>query len=437
MKKSIIKAIAIVTGLCCLICGCGDAKTPVKDNDGKKTSVSTSGKQDLEKDEDKRVDESSQETEQEVDGFVHDWSTGHENHYGYGTVNDWNRSERLRNYVVQDQWLYYSNAYRIYKMPVGGTAADVRVVYDTGYGLYYYDSAALNIQVVGDWIYYFLESNDEVGGLYRVRTDGEMPTHLLTNDDMTYLYVGNKPQRYYYVIDERIYYIAKEKLGATADSTNFYLACKDLSSETNEVVKLMQVNEKTSIMSGFEDSVILSEPYERVGVDGTVITVFENDYRLWQEMPELILWDYEDNKPTFINMAYDIWNNAVFEWALIKHYQDGTNEKQITNSSGNVYVDVANGEYYYEGFFPFDYPKENYADSINGLYYGNKNGENRKINNDRVCQIFSGIDDYVYYDLDMLNRPLSSYEKFIERTPVKYRIKKDGTGFEEVSWMFP
>lgn len=428
--KGRLRLFLTIMCVCCLFGGCGDKSIPAKDGDNDKSSVSSSAEK-KEKDVMTQTEstDGQKEERQNEDGFVSDWKEGHENYYGYGKVEDWNRSGRLKNYVVQDGWLYYSSSDKIYKMPIGGGAKDVQTVYDAQkYGYFFsYGSDTLHIEVVEDWIYYFISYGDETGGLWRVRTDGSMPTQILCSEDMSW-HFNRTGESYYYVAGEKAYFIAKEKMGASEDSANYYLASVDIN--TSEVTKIRQVEKETGLLVGFENSIILRDPYERVDLSGNTITEFSTEYSPW----EFILWSYEDGMATFINEETDYNTNKFY---LIKHFQNGEIEKTQIDYYGNIFVDVKKGEYYYEGHFPLDFPKENYADSMMGLYYGNNKGENCKINNDCPCIIFSGFDDYVYYDTGGYG--FGNYYSYIPvtNTEIKYRVKRDGTGFEEVSWMFP
>ena len=126
---------------------------------------------------DDKNDAATQDTSE--DGFHSDWREGHENFYGYGQTEDWNRSGRQQNFIVQNQWLYYSSGSKIYKMTIGGKAADIQIIYDSK-SEYDEDLAPLRIAVAKDWVYFYRTYD----GLYKIRTDGTELRKLLDQEQM-------------------------------------------------------------------------------------------------------------------------------------------------------------------------------------------------------------------------------------------------------------
>jgi hypothetical protein len=423
----------MVLSISCLLGGCGDKKTTVENDKISQSSVSSSEKsqsQDKEKTTDKSNQGIGQDQEPEGDGFVSDWRAGNENYYGYGKLSDWNRAERLRNFVVQDEWLYYANQNIIYKMPIDGGKEDVQIIWSLGREYYQFGySDRVNLEVVKDWVYYLNES--ENGGICRVRTDGQMREVLLTKDQ-----VAMTGESVFYVVGDRIYHIAKEMKGAAAASADYYWAYYDLN--TKDVVKLKQLDENSSLQACYEDSVIISGAYVRMDLEGNIITQFAPEMQ-YDEMKQVILWEVSDGNPVFMNYSYSVsgFGFRAYPLHVRKYYQDGTVESTDIMNFGNVYVDVVSNEVICEGHYPYEIPlDDNDLEAWSGIYYGSSNGEYIKINSDCANTLFAGIGEYVYYNANGWGNNRDSYQDGYVNYPISYRVKRDGTGFEDVSWMY-
>lgn len=406
MKKIIIY---IITIMCMLVTGCNSDKNNKQSND---------------------YYEYASDPDEE---FASDWRSGHENIYGYGrTACDWNRAERFRNYVVQDKWLYYSSENAIYKMPVGGDADEVQLLYNLNFAVSPYE--AINIQVIKDWIYFCYGKNADDGGLYRIRTDGKKLTCLLSADQMNV--VGGKG---FYVAGDEIYYIERERIGVT--TSNYYLACLDLGK--NAVRRIAEVDEYGSVVAGFENSLFIegwkgNNKGVRVDFSGSVMAFYDLTYK-----DPLILYDVLDSGttgPVFLNKILHIGGTMIslssttYEFLVIDSAGQIIDSENPLYSLGDLYVDLENEADIYEGLFPWkDYPRSTYGDSLHGLYYGKWNDENHRINEDVATGIFTGIDGYIYYHIGdwSISDSTGWYRK-----PARYRVRPDGTGFEDISWMY-
>gem|GEM_PF-1746690 len=358
---------------------------------------------------------------QSGDGFQSDWREGYENYYGYGQTEDWNRSGRQQNFVVQDQWLYYSSGSKIYKMPIGGKAADVQIIYDSK-SEYDENLAPLRIAVVKDWVF-FCRTYD---GLYKIRTDGTKLQKLLDKEQMiTDSYFDYDGLGYYalfdneccysacfHIIGDKIYYISKE-----GGKKNYSISYYDI--DTNQTKYWTTVSENDRILAGFENQLII--------------------YSKWKEENAIFIWNVDRCMAKTIvgfgSMPRLHGRDMIFELDIQEEYEYNFDYKTATINMDTWEINTQITNYpMSESDKIF---KRLYWDLKNKIAYANIKGELsylddsiegnqtwKRINGDSARVLIAGFDEYVYY---------STYHPWF----VQYRVRPDGTGYEEVEWMYP
>lgn len=379
--------------------------------------------------------------------FQSDWKAGNENFYGYGSTEEWNRSGKYHNYVVQDKWLYYSNGRKIYKMPVGGKAEDVKILYDNG--RQEWDTEPIGIEVVKNWIY-FCVAND---GLYRIRTDGNEMEKLVDKAQIQIspsksLGAYSRPCNNFYVYNEYIYYV--EKVLDEEGSSKCALAIYNLSSRMNVIAANMRTmpefNEGCRLVGGFEDNIVLAGCYEdddawllKVNDSRNVKITDQYSDNVDYCNPELYFKEETTKKELYLSVIRE--KEAFFEngskyvdYLQAKVFLEDFEQNHVgyaksgnEKSSGPHYVDLKNNRFFgvlYGGFdCATNYQKLNFSSAFHGI---NKSDPDYVtiLHNDSPKVIIAGFDDYVYYSKEYDHLP-------------KYRVKYDGSGEEEdVTWMF-
>jgi hypothetical protein len=420
-----IMCVCIVVGLA----GCSDVETFMKDyNISVPFVTQTQGKDEVNTGLNKVSTNDPGYVSQGLveEGFHSDWREGHENYYGYGQAEDWNRSGYYNNFVVQDQWLYYSNYTKIYKMPIGGKANDIQVLYDIHET---YDGKKIRIAVVKDWIYFCIDFD----GLYRIRTDGNVIEKLIDAEEMnTY---DNDGVASFHIIGDKVYYIATKQESASMFS--HYLASMDVNTNQKEMLDFIELNSTnhnyggSDLYCGFENQIIIdkcegSANQECWLVDvkkktKTAIKTSDGEFMHVNSLPTMLIGD---QRLFYFKHAWNDSKNGQEYWKDRGLYVDcDTWERQYFEKN---YPKYKEGELL-ASFYPsyYDYKNMLVYRYLNNQFecYSFKTYNTNRINGDAPSFIIAGFDDYIYYRLQG--------EKEL------FRVKPNGKDFEKVNWMFP
>lgn len=367
------------------------------------------------------------------EGFVSDWRSGYENKYGYGDVINWNCAGRYMNYVTQDQWLYYSSYGKIYKMPVGGSANDVTTIYCAPGDMW----ETIEISVVKDWVYFMLCYGENTGGLnqynglYRIRTDGQLCECLVSADNID-------PWSRFYVVEDDVYYIGQSKSGA--QSSNYSLVKLNVD-DRNQLI-ISDVPKYCKIVSGYKDSMFI-EHYS-FDDEGSFYTTYIVDLKGNILLPIC----YGANDYPILYNRYDSFIITKGGWGLIggggavhfentQDYNSNIKWENETTCYAATCIDVSNGYIYADKSSPFIYRGDWNESPSSGLCVVDMDDYSiRNINNDRgIEKIVCWGDGYIYYNASEVSGDWSYSPK--DGNVVRYRVKPDGSGFEDVYWMYP
>lgn len=335
--------------------------------------------------------------------FVSDWSEGNENYYGYGAIEDWNRWHDLRNYIIQDQTMYYVDHCdfkpKIYKKQIDSDSVSiVAAVTEENRPLIHI------LGVVQDYIYYEIDniSTNIPNSIYRIRTDGEQNEFLTKHCAQT-----GSP----YIVGNQLFFMSYEQKGA--QTYEYQLACMNV--ETKERKILL-----TEIL--FND---LGNDFLQFGY---------KDYLFCKiSQPDTITGTNEE--PTIIILRLDgsmfnIMTPGTFQ-SLIDPEKDIFTFKKFYAPFGEDHwktMSLNGTEGIYDSW-PYSRHSKEYKIELKKNVYDvgteltivYRNGMEKKLNDDRAWQVYAIGDGYVYYACNS----------------VYYRIKIDGTGWEDVSWMYP
>ena len=341
--------------------------------------------------------------------------------------------ESFRSAIRQGNMIYLAFEDRLAKMPVGGNADDVEVLLDwdfTG------SNEILEIQVVGEWIY--IRTDEEVGSYYynvnslwRIRTDGtglERIANIMAADD--------RKRNTFAVIGDRLYLscMASERRSASETCFTSTLYCYQL--DTGAVTELYQTSSTEADTNLFiftynEKSLIL--------MDYT-----QNKYR-----PVLLIYEYGAAAPV---VAPEAVQELMIKMANLKKpryffYDDMTETGSYLAEYDETLYRISPEK----GYLPEELPiqlftaeeatdfednrrikellvldEETYVYSywVLGLGFGLRlyqNGTLTDINGDfGECLNYPG-DGYLYY-------------AFRDNYYHHYRVRLDGTGWEQLDW---
>lgn len=330
------------------------------------------------------------------ESFVSDWTEGNENIYGYGTVYngtvDQISTDDDYHFVVQDGWVYYfwvENG--IYKMPV--EAADGGQVFK----LASLNGWVYDLSVMKDWLYYY--ENDQ---LVRLRTDGMVQEVLpLRSEEI-------RDTDGYYLAYDQLYYVSKTR--RSASEFNYEMRKLDLNTMEDTAI----VSGVRRIEQGYKDSIFIytaDKTYSRIDLEGNLLT--EYSYKLptylWDEGQELFIGTIGENTYAGDNLGY-IWLNG--------ETQRNEDISNIGFNSGDYYVCTELGKVFHSK-----------NESVRGIYCTDMdNFDTVQLNLDRTEVFYSWGDGYIYYP--------TSIDKDGRGVRIFCRIQPDGTGWEDVSWMF-
>lgn len=105
--------------------------------------------------------------------------------------------------VVQEPWVYFSNKAdndKLYKVLINGSSLTKLS-----------DDVPANLNVTGQWMYYYNLNDDTQKGVYRMSVDGKMRTCLIDNDFVSYLRVNREGWMYYLNGDNEVYALRTHK----------------------------------------------------------------------------------------------------------------------------------------------------------------------------------------------------------------------------------
>ena len=334
--------------------------------------------------------------------FVSDWTADNANAYGYGstynaTIRQVPTADDYR-FITQGDWVYYmwiGNG--IYKMPVNATDGSQVCK------LASLDGHIYNLSVMKDWLYYF--ENDQ---LVRLRTDG------MVRESMPLQSEEIRDTDGFYLAHDQLYYISKTHRSAS----EFAYELRSIDLDTMEDISIAPDVRK--IIRGYKDSLFIQTPekdYQRIDLSGNLLAEYEYDvpgYLLDEDM-ELFTgiidedgWGYDESGCMLIN-GNIVENEALAD--LLEHNSDH-------------YVCLELGKIIYSAKKPgseSEYSTCIYCAHIQTL-------DTIILNEDRTEAFYSWGDGYIYYPA-WINGDGRS-------VPIFCRILPDGTGWEDVSWMF-
>lgn len=330
------------------------------------------------------------------DAFASDWRPGYENKYGYGQeIEGFNRGMRYMNYIVQDAWIYYSSNSKIYKMPIGGNASTVKILYTSMNTNEY----TIPIAVVKDWVYFSMGES-----ICRIRTDAQY-YETIVNDVSGW-------NEFFYVVEDNLYYISKVRQGAQT-STDYLTVVNTNTGATRQIAECNRCH----LWGGYKDSLFLNnydDGLYRCDLNGNYMYSMSDVYA--QDMPTLMNCDTEQ---FFVR-----WGGS--RNGFKRYWSDKNNHiTEIAEYSveGPVYGDFISGH--------------TYLSYANGLHDTSYDGD-ITINSDQgIRDIVLWGDGYIYYTAYRDFAGSYTYNLDERLRPVQYRIKPDGSGFEDVSWMYP
>lgn len=372
MKKGLTLLLVLVILLSLAACG---SNTEIADNTDNQTS--------------------SGETQPD-DVFVPDWTEGNENIYGYGscyngTVDQLSTMDDYR-FVTQDGWVYYvwvNNG--IFKKPIDSS--------DSGqvFKLTPLSGWIYNLSVMKDWLYYFEDDQ-----LVRLRTDGMVREVIPLQSEK----IGETDG--FYLAHDQLYYIGKTHRSAS----EFAYDLRRIDLETMEDTFI--ASDVRYIIRGYKDSMFIetsNKEYKRMDLEGNLLT--EYSYKLpkylWDESQELFIGTIGENIWSGDNLGY-IWVSGETQ----------RNEflSDFGFDAGDFYVCEELGKLVHT---KYDSKRGIYCTDIDTL-------DTILLNSDRTEVFYSWGDGYIYYPTS-INEGGRGVRAFC-------RIRPDGTGWEDVSWMF-
>ena len=105
--------------------------------------------------------------------------------------------------VVQEPWVYFSNKAdngKLYKVLINGSSL-----------MKLSDDIPANLNVTGQWMYYYNLNEDTQKGVYRMSVEGKMRTCLIDNDFVSYLRVNRDGWMFYLNGDNEVYALRTHK----------------------------------------------------------------------------------------------------------------------------------------------------------------------------------------------------------------------------------
>lgn len=346
--------------------------------------------------------------------FIPDYRDGYQNKYGYGSVGyfnsfmysdlvaagsayskpsipdgdytDYSHYGNYR-YVIQDQWVYYTgvgNKSGIWKYHItDDTSSAIKISPDNVMGL---------IGVVGDWVYYYINTTVGDGSVRRVRTDGVETEILLTGNDH-----GSDN---FYVAGNQLFYTGIEQISASS----YGYSLKSMNVDTKEITTLVSNCDRFFFQYGYKDYLICQHEQ---GDDHCQMSILDfNGYDLVDyDLDGRLICLLSPQTDKFIFSAYVGLPTGIYEL---------------------VVVDIM-GEYQYD-WSDYNWPFTNhsntyavYRDYQDGITVVYPDGTRNILNKDLASDFRDYQDGYIYYEADSH----------------LCRIKPDGSGWEYCDWMFP
>lgn len=379
MKKGLALLLVLVILLSLAACG---SNTEIADNTDNQTS--------------------SGETQPD-DGFVPDWTEGNENIYGYGscyngTVDQISTKDDYR-FVTQDGWVYYvwvNNG--IFKKPIDSSDSEQVFKLAPLSGWIY------NLSVMKDWLYYFEDDQ-----LVRLRTDGMAREVISLQSEK----IGESDG--FYLAHDQLYYIGKTHRSAS----EFSYELRRIDLETMEDTLIAP--DVCNIIRGYKDSMFIKTPdkeFKRMDLDGNLLTEYscELPKYLWDESQELFIGTIGEHKYAGDNLGYIWLNGETLRDEFLSDFGFNAGDFYVCEELGKV----VHTKYEYDSSQCI-YPRGIYCTDI-------ESHDTITLNSDLTEVFYSWGDGYIYYPAS-INKGGRGVRAFC-------RIRPDGTGWEDVSWMF-
>lgn len=324
--------------------------------------------------------------------FVSDWTADNANAYGYGstynaTVDQRPATEDDYRFITQGDWVYYmwiGNG--IYKMPLNSTdGSQVSKLASL-------DGHIYNLSVMKDWLYYFEDDQ-----LVRLRTDGMvreiMPLQSEEISDLDGFYLAH----------DQLYYIGKTHRSASEFA--YELRCIDL--DTMEDSSIATGVRK--IIRGYKDSLFIQNPekeYQRIDLGGNLLAEYEYG------VPEYLL---DEDTELFTGTIDESWRTERGCMLINGDIVANGSLGELLRDNGYDYVCMELNKIVYGADYSICATDIQTLDTV-------------VLNKDSAEVFYSWGDGYIYYPTWVSQNG--------HGVRVFCRILPDGTGWEDVSWMF-
>ena len=389
MKKALALILALTLALSCTACGNEDTSSTTDQPGGPVQDDMLPG------------NESSSGDNSGEPEFVSDWNENNANSYGYGStynasVDQISTDDDYR-FVTQGDWVYYvwvNNG--IYKMPINTT--------DSGQVLKLasLDGWIYGLSVMKDWLYYF--ENDQ---LVRLRTDGMVREILPLQSEK----IGKTDG--FYLAHDQLYYIGKTHRSAS----EFAYTLRSIDLETMEDVAV--ASDVRYIIRGYKDSLFIQTPdkeYQRIDLSGNLLAEYPYD------VPEYLL--DEDTELFSGIIDEDGWGHGESGCMWLNGDVEDNEDLAYLLEHSDHYVCLEAGKIIYATRSPGSSVESNLCICSADI----QTLETMILNEDDVDVFYSWGDGYIYYP---------AWVKGGGGIRMFCRILPDGTGWEDVSWMFP
>ena len=413
-----------------------------------------------------KITHTSADTDTEVSSeetFVPDYLPGEEITCSGRTDDPWSGALAAQ----QGKWLYYgvadgkggwnnnSHIYAVVKIPLGGTADD-RIVLMTQNDLHAefnlscmgcgqdttaYGTVKRLIGTLGDWIYMIIDQH-----ILRLRTDGKvMESVLCLKPD------SQTENKYFMIRDNMLYYLSEERRPIAASQTEDTWTIRKLDLVAGETRDVGAVPVSVE-MAGWcgNDVILLDEKF----LDHSNAYVLGADDSLTY-CPEWTFTYDKDHLASFriipgisgedmlvagklisatLDGVYRMSKRDLMDFADTDYYLPKSGETQVNGYWFPVYDTSPFSDFVLPGTEKFD--DTQYGCSVDGgfcfassglYYYSEKDGTLLKLNDDEATNLLWPGDGYLYYVCTV--KQGGGYFKGV------YRIRTDGTGWEDVSWM--
>ena len=384
--------------------------------------------------------------------FVPDYTPGKANTRG----NTINMLQNKGYFAIQDQWIYYCYANNIYKMPIGGGQNDIFVLYS--------DKAVKTIQVMGDWIYFLEEKDYDKWQIKRIRTDGAIEEIIVEDSDIvTSMWRVHSVEKFsaFIALDDWLYYI----------SSTYGMDDEGNNTITYHITRKKSDGTKTENIYSFEPHQTGIKAYapliDYIDEDGTLYyysfggetqryfaidinggepkTLFSSLMQVNNKNTILFFFALDNRGNTYFTGYdfFDVDENQIKikkEFAYPVYYLDGSlssltgkaipvpldNGLGIDREAPHHHLSFINGQLVTVSYNPKNPSDEQYelvrCDILNG--------EMTKITKDfpeilthPYPEVFADLQDgFIYFGYDM-------------KDTMWWRVKPDGTGLEELTWM--